>query len=111
MVFVGQSLTACLLLNQDAAIRSGLDADSCMSEMVLALVAGSETTASTIRWTMLQLLSTPRVYSKLKAVVKEAVDEGRVSTPIKQAEAKEIPYLQVRLSKTSSVSFWCVVWV
>lgn len=66
--------------------------------MILALIAGSETTASTIRWTMLHLMSTPRVYAKLKEVVKEEVDAGRISSPIKQAEAKEIPYLQVRMT-------------
>lgn len=45
---------------------------------------------------MLHLMTTPRVYQKLKSVVQQAVREG-VSSPIKQEEAKKITYLQVRL--------------
>lgn len=70
-----------------------------MSEALFSMIAGSDTTASAIRATMLYLITTPRVYQKLKQVVTEAVRSGRVSSPIKQDEAKEIPYLQVSISK------------
>lgn len=63
------------------------------------MVAGSDTTASAIRATMLHLITTPRVYHKLKKVVREAVEEQHVSSPIQQEEAKKIPYLQVRYPK------------
>lgn len=54
---------------------------------------------------MLHLMTTPRVYRKLKAVVQQAVNEG-VSSPIKQEEAKKIPYLQViTYNYISAVSF------
>lgn len=43
---------------------------------------------------MLYLMTTPRVYLKLKGVVQQAVREG-VSSPIKQEETKKISYLQV----------------
>lgn len=46
---------------------------------------------------MLYLMTTPRVYQKLKAVVKEAIEETKVSNPIKSEEAKRIPYLQVSI--------------
>ena len=59
------------------------------------LVAGSETTASVIRVTMLCLMSSPRVYKKLKAEIKRAVSAGEVSSPIQLDEARRIPYLQV----------------
>lgn len=59
------------------------------------MVAGSDTTASAIRATMLHLITTPRVYQKLKQLVREAIQERRVSSPIQQEEAKKIPYLQV----------------
>ncbi|KAG8160898.1 hypothetical protein KVR01_009162 [Diaporthe batatas] len=78
-----------------AFIRSGLSPGECMSEALFSMVAGSDTTAAAIRATMLYLITTPRVYQKMKQVVEEAVHSGRVSNPIKQAEAKEIPYLQV----------------
>lgn len=44
---------------------------------------------------MLYLMSSPRVYNKLKMVISEAISKGGISSPIKQEEAKAIPYLQV----------------
>jgi cytochrome P450 len=67
-----------------------------MSEALFSMVAGSDTTASAIRATILYLITNPRVYHKFKQVVREAVQDGHVSSPIKQEEAKQIPYLQVR---------------
>lgn len=62
---------------------------------MLSLIAGSETTASVIRITFLCLVSSPPVYNKLKATVKEAVGSGTVAEPISYEMAKEIPYLRV----------------
>lgn len=67
--------------------------------------AGSETTASSIRSTMLHLMTTPRVYHKLKQTVLKAVKDGLVSSPIRHREAKGIPYLQVRMLPLT-LSFW-----
>lgn len=59
------------------------------------IVAGSETTASVIRVTVLHILSAPMVYHRLKNEVKEAIKDGRVShQPIEIEEAKRLPYLQ-----------------
>lgn len=77
-----------------AFIRHGLPEGPCLSEILFSITAGSDTAASTIRCTMLYLMSTPRVYNKLKMVVSEAVSRGVVSSPIKQEEAKAIPYIQ-----------------
>ncbi|KAG8157725.1 hypothetical protein KVR01_012387 [Diaporthe batatas] len=74
--------------------RHGLEEGPCLSEVLFAVTAGSDTAASTMRCTMLYLMSTPRVYNKLKFVVSEAVRKGGISSPIKQEEAKAIPYLQ-----------------
>lgn len=60
----------------------------------MLLIAGSDTTASVMRVTMLYIMSTPRVYNKLKAEIANAVRRG-VSSPITVEEAKKIPYLQV----------------
>ncbi|ROV93639.1 hypothetical protein VMCG_08103 [Cytospora schulzeri] len=76
-----------------AFIRRGLQPGPAISELQFVLLAGSETSASAMRVTMLYLMTTPRVYHKLKEVVQQAVREG-VSSPIKQEEAKRIPYLQ-----------------
>lgn len=64
--------------------------------VMVALAAGSDTTGSTIRNTMLHLITAPRVYSKLKETVAQAIADGLVSNPIKLEEAKKLPYLQVR---------------
>lgn len=58
-------------------------------------VAGSDTTAAAIKITMLHILAVPRVYLRLKDEIAAALREGRVSKVITNAEAKELPYLQV----------------
>jgi cytochrome P450 len=67
----------------------------CEDECLFMMIAGSDTTASAMRFTMLNIISTPRVYEKLKAEISRAVRKGSVSDPITLAEAKLIPYLQV----------------
>ncbi|KAK6062752.1 Pisatin demethylase 7 [Seiridium cupressi] len=75
-------------------IRHDLNQQSCETESLFIFVAGSDTTAATIRVTMLHVLSNPRVYHSLKAEVKRAIQEGKVSTPITSAEGKALQYLQ-----------------
>ncbi|KUI71671.1 Pisatin demethylase [Cytospora mali] len=77
-----------------AFVRHGLQPGPTLSEALFVMVAGSDTTASAMRSTMLHLMGSPRVYQKLKGIILQAVSEGRVSSPIKQEEAKKIPYLQ-----------------
>lgn len=43
---------------------------------------------------MLYILSTPRVYNRLTTELDAAVEKGEASTPILDAEAKKLPYLQ-----------------
>lgn len=64
--------------------------------MFFALAAGSDTTGSVIRNTMLHLMTSPQHYRKLKETISRAVREGSASSPIKLEEAKRLPYLQVR---------------
>lgn len=64
---------------------------------MISMIAGNDTTAAAIRMTMLSLMTSPRVYSKLKSVVQEAIRDGTASNPIQQQEAKMIPYIQVRM--------------
>lgn len=39
-------------------------------------------------------MTTPRVYVKLKAEIKAALDEGTVTSPIQMDQALNLPYLQ-----------------
>jgi cytochrome P450 len=57
-------------------------------------IAGSVTTATAICMTMLCLTTTPVAYAALQREADEAILDGRVSSPIAEAEAKRLPYLQ-----------------
>jgi cytochrome P450 len=81
---------------QGSWIRHGLSEQESEAEGMLSLIAGSETTASVMRVTLLCLISSPPAYNKLKDAVREAVKSGTVTEPISYAEAREIPYLRVR---------------
>lgn len=76
-------------------IQHGLKEDELVAESLLQILAGSDTTATTIRATMLFLMSHPSAYRKLQEEIDTAVREGRASSPIiKSSEAQELPYLQ-----------------
>lgn len=50
-----------------------------------------------MRMTLLSLMTNPTAYRKLKEETQKAVQSGLVSEPITFAEAKELPYLTVRI--------------
>ncbi|KAK0719109.1 cytochrome P450 [Lasiosphaeris hirsuta] len=75
-------------------IRHGLTQRQIENEVPTVVVAGSDTTAGVIRGTLLYIMTTPRVYQCLQAEIDDAVRAGNVSSPISQAEAKALPYLQ-----------------
>ncbi|KAH6651703.1 pisatin demethylase [Truncatella angustata] len=75
-------------------IRNGLSRKECEVDGLLMIIAGSDTTASTIRITMLYVMTCPQVYQKLKHEIDTAVREGRASSPISYDEARRLPYLQ-----------------
>jgi hypothetical protein len=41
-------------------------------------------------------MSTPRAYHALQAEIDEGIRAGKVSSPVTNAEANELPYLQAR---------------
>ncbi|MCJ1311384.1 hypothetical protein MMC25_005055 [Agyrium rufum] len=75
-------------------IRNGLSRRQAESETIAVIVAGSDTTATAIRATILHLMTSPSVYSTLVAEIQEGIRNGSVSSPIKSTEASEMPYLQ-----------------
>ncbi|KAJ5238398.1 hypothetical protein N7468_003017, partial [Penicillium chermesinum] len=80
-------------------IKHGLSREDCESEGLFMVVAGSETTASALRVIMLYVMTTPRVYQKLKRIIADAVRDRTVSSPITYEQAKKIPYLQAVLTE------------
>ncbi|KAI9076640.1 hypothetical protein K1719_041405 [Acacia pycnantha] len=59
--------------------------------------AGSDTTTSTLEWGMAELLRNPRVMSKAKAELKEAMEKGK---PVEESDIARLPYLQAVLKET-----------
>jgi cytochrome P450 len=77
-----------------AFVRHGVTQRQCEIEVPFQLVAGSDTTATAIRGTMLHLAATRHAYAKLQTEIDTAAAEGRISNPITGEEAKKLEYLQ-----------------
>ncbi|KAJ9137073.1 Cytochrome P450 [Pleurostoma richardsiae] len=75
-------------------IRHGLTQEEVSGEALLQVVAGSDTSASTIRFVLFYLLSNPSAYRRLQAEIDDGIATGRISSPITDSEARELPYLQ-----------------
>ncbi|KXX80303.1 Pisatin demethylase [Madurella mycetomatis] len=75
-------------------MRHGLTKHECETEALFQIIAGSDTTATAIRATLLYLMTTPLVYRALQAEIDQGIRSGKISKPITNAEASELPYLQ-----------------
>ena len=76
-------------------IRHGLTQEDAVAESLLQILAGSDTSATAFRSTMLYLMTNHKVYTKLQSEISVAVESGTVSFPvIKDSEARKLPYLQ-----------------
>ncbi|KAH7413819.1 cytochrome P450 [Phaeosphaeria sp. MPI-PUGE-AT-0046c] len=96
-------------------IRHGLTQEQASGEALLQVVAGSDTSAGAIRTVMLSLLTNPSAYSKLRKEINDGIASGKISSPIKDAEARQFPYLQavikegLRLMPPASGAFFKTV--
>ncbi|KAI1079121.1 cytochrome P450 [Whalleya microplaca] len=75
-------------------IEHGVTKEEAVNELMLQVIAGTDSTATGIRMTLLHLISNPIAYDKLKSEIDEAILKGKISTPIKDSEARQLPYLQ-----------------
>ncbi|OJJ04868.1 hypothetical protein ASPVEDRAFT_173547 [Aspergillus versicolor CBS 583.65] len=75
-------------------IRNGLDKRQAEAELLATIVAGSDTTATAIRATMLYIMTNPRVYNTLINEIQSAEHKGNISSPITSTESRQMPYLQ-----------------
>lgn len=64
------------------------------SDTPVIRVAGSDTTSTSVQSILLSIVTNSQVYNTLRSEVREAVRKGQVSYPIKDAEAKQLVYLQ-----------------
>ncbi|KAL7795936.1 cytochrome P450 [Trichoderma ceciliae] len=86
-------------------IRHGIEGDELRSEALEQIVAGSDTTASGIRCTLLHIITNPRVYNKLQKEIDEAVLCGKAPEDglITHSQAKQLPYLQATIREAMRV--------
>lgn len=55
---------------------------------------GSDITATWMRATLLSIIFNSRVYARLVNEIDEAVSLGRISSPILDGDAQQLPYLE-----------------
>ncbi|KAI0482548.1 pisatin demethylase [Xylariaceae sp. FL0804] len=84
-------------------LRFGASKEEATSEALVQVVAGTDSVAVALRMALLYLHSTPRVYNKLMAELEAAREAGAISTPIQDAEAKRLPYLQAVIRESMRV--------
>ena len=76
-------------------IAHGLTQEEAESESLLQLLAGADSTATSIRSTLLYLLTNPVAFAKLRGEIDQAVDSGMVTqTIISYSQGVKMPYLQ-----------------
>lgn len=75
-------------------IRHGLSQKEVSGEALLQVVAGTDTTATALKTVMLHVTTSPSVYRKLQAEIDSNLSNGTISSPITDAQARRLPYLQ-----------------
>ena len=76
-------------------IAKGLSQTQAEAESHLQIIAGSDSTAASLRNTLMMLVGNPGAYRKLVAEIDNALADGKISYPIiKYSEAVELEYLE-----------------
>ena len=76
-------------------ISKGLTQGELESETLTQITAGSDSTASSLRLTLHFISTSPPILARLLAEARAGIEAGRITRPvIKDAEARELPYLQ-----------------
>ncbi|KAK2776898.1 benzoate 4-monooxygenase cytochrome p450 [Colletotrichum kahawae] len=75
-------------------LAHGLTREEAEGETLVQIIAGSDTTATSIRTTILYLMTTPSCYSRLANEIRDAARRGLISSPITNWEAGDLRYLQ-----------------
>ncbi|KAK3386164.1 cytochrome P450 [Podospora didyma] len=75
-------------------IDHGMTADELRQELTLQFFVGTDTTAHAIRIILLFLLTNPTAYQRLQRELDDAAASGLISSPIRDSEARSLPYLQ-----------------
>ncbi|KAK2054176.1 cytochrome P450 [Colletotrichum caudatum] len=77
-------------------VAHGLTQEEASSEILMQILAGSDTTATAIRATFLYIITNPRISNTLQAEIESAKPSWPVIT---EAEARGMPYLQAAIKE------------
>jgi cytochrome P450 len=75
-------------------VAHGLNPKETEAEALVQMIAGSDTTATAIRSTILFIITSPQVYARFQTEIDVAIKEGCISSPITDTEARAFDYLQ-----------------
>ncbi|KAL8769420.1 MAG: hypothetical protein Q9209_004648 [Squamulea sp. 1 TL-2023] len=75
-------------------LKHGLDPELADLEITIALFAGSDTTATSIRAILLHVITNPLVYGRLQREIDVRILDGTISSPVSEDEVRKLPYLQ-----------------
>lgn len=75
-------------------VRHGLSQREAQSESLVQIIAGSDTTATVLRTLVANVTTHAEAYRLLQAEIDTAAAGGVISSPITDAEARKLPYLQ-----------------
>ncbi|KAG9258051.1 cytochrome P450 [Emericellopsis atlantica] len=78
-------------------IKQGLSSEECQLDLAAQMAAGTETSITIVRGILLLLVTSPTIYMKAKQEIATAVRDGHVSSPVTNAEATKLPYMQALL--------------
>ncbi|KAI1266252.1 cytochrome P450 [Xylariaceae sp. FL1019] len=87
-------------------MKNGLSGSELKTDVILQIVAGSDTTGGSLRCIFLYIMTNPRVYKKLQMEIDDAVRSGKApSTPevISYAQAKQLPYLKAVIREGNQI--------
>ncbi|KKZ65566.1 hypothetical protein EMCG_08591 [[Emmonsia] crescens] len=85
-------------------VAHGLSQREAEAESLVQIVAGSDTTATNLRITLLLLTTSPKIYTTLVSEIDTAISQTRISSPVTDAEARALPYLQACIKEC--FRFW-----
>ncbi|RDW82494.1 hypothetical protein BP6252_03606 [Coleophoma cylindrospora] len=83
-------------------IAHGLTREEAESEVLLQVLAGSDTSATTMRMTTLNILSNPRILNRLREEIAAALLPK--DSIISDSEARKLPYLQAVIKE--GIRYW-----
>ncbi|KAK4445614.1 cytochrome P450 [Podospora aff. communis PSN243] len=81
-------------------IRNGLTKDEILQEVTLQFFAGTDTTSNTIAMLIYHVVTNPRVYKRLQKELDDATAAGRLGTPVKDSEVRQLEFLQACIRET-----------